>query len=159
MSAMLELITNGDAQAIQECLGGRGGSPAIVYAQSLTTANKTAYAAVKIGGTRYVLTAGADADKLQGEKGDGYTLCPWNAENAAALRTLLPYTAPRACGKDVSSFGTGDRLGVAGPAHVRCVRDVKVFPVLAQQSMRELTQCERTYREVVDCACWAVFQD
>jgi len=50
-----------------------------------------------------------------------------------------------------------------GPAHCckdnMCVKDIDVFPVLAQQSMRELTQTERTYREVIDCASWAVFQE
>lgn len=78
---------------------------------------------------------------------------------ALFLRTEFPFTVPISLqGKD-ATIGTGDRLGLANPAHIRAVRDYDIFPVLAQQSIRELNFTKRTYTEVVDAATFAVFQE
>ncbi|MCP4403636.1 MAG: hypothetical protein GY801_40820, partial [bacterium] len=80
-------------------------------------------------------------------------------ELALFLRTEFPFTLPVSLrGKD-ATIGTGDRLGLANPAHIRAVRDYDIFPVLAQQSIRELNFTKRTYQEVVDAATFAVFQE
>jgi len=82
-----------------------------------------------------------------------------NSANAAALRALLPWTAPQPFGTEGISLGLGDRLGLASPGHIKTVRHSPVRPVLAQQSMRELDLTKRTYRDVLDAATWAVFQE
>lgn len=78
---------------------------------------------------------------------------------ACFLRQEFPFTAPISLkGKD-ATIGTGDRLGLANPAHIRAVRDYDIFPVLAQQSIRELNFTKRTYDDVLDAATFAVFQE
>ncbi len=92
---------------------------------------------------------------------DGHAIarCPLTPEAAQFLRREFPFTAPQALkGKD-ATIGTGDRLGLANPAHIQAVREHDIFPVLAQQSMRELDFTGRTYQDVLDAATFAVFQE
>lgn len=86
-------------------------------------------------------------------------LHPLSKENAVLLRETLPFTAPAKLPSSMPSFGCGDRLGLANPGHLRLLRAYKVAPVLAQQSIRELSLTGRTYGQVVDAATWAVFQE
>lgn len=85
-------------------------------------------------------------------------ICDLSHENAEALRERFPFTRPVRIGT-VDSYGFGDRLGNAGPAHLRAVRDTEFKPVLAQQSIRELERTKRTAFEVMDAATWSVFQE
>jgi tagaturonate epimerase len=78
--------------------------------------------------------------------------------NAETMRELFPFTAPRVLGPK-RSFGFGDRLGLAGPAHIEAVRETSFRPVLAQQSIRELERTGRSAGEVLDAATFAVFQE
>jgi len=79
------------------------------------------------------------------------------AAAAAALRQALPWTAPQlVAGRP--SIGLGDRLGLATPGHVRAVRGTGYVPMLAQQSIREMTRTRRSAQEVVDDATWGAFQ-
>ena len=81
------------------------------------------------------------------------------AKLAEFLREEFSFTIPVSLkGKD-ATIGTGDRLGLANPAHIRAVRDYDIFPVLAQQSIRELNFTQRTYNDVVNAAIFAVFQE
>ena len=77
--------------------------------------------------------------------------------NAAALRKYFPWTAPKSLRNVRTTVGCGDRLGLATVGHVRAAAKVQVSPVLAQQSIRELTMTGRTFRKVVDDACFLVF--
>ncbi|MFQ6047794.1 MAG: tagaturonate epimerase family protein, partial [Phycisphaerae bacterium] len=86
-----------------------------------------------------------------------YKVCPTTPANAAALRRHLSFTAPVRAGLR-RSIGFGDRLGVAGPGHIRAVGSSGVFAVLAQQSIRELSRTQRTPQEVIDAATWGVFE-
>lgn len=80
-------------------------------------------------------------------------------ENACVLRKLFPWTAPvRVLGKE-RSFGVGDRLGIATPGHIAVFEKYDAYPVLAQQSMRELTLTNRTYEDVLDCATFTAYRD
>ena len=83
--------------------------------------------------------------------------CEKNHHNAEELRKLFPFTKPVLIGKE-NSYGLGDRLGNAGVAHLKAVRKTSFKPVLAQQSIRELTRTNRTAGEVLDAASWAAFQ-
>jgi hypothetical protein len=82
-------------------------------------------------------------------------LCPLDANNAAMLRRALPWTAPQAVGLR-KSVGCGDRLGLATPGHIAAVLDGDMFPVFAQQSIREMARTDRTPQDVMDDVTWAV---
>ena len=55
-----------------------------------------------------------------------------------------------------ASFGFGDRIGLATPAHIAAVRGTGFAPVFAQQSVRENTRTGRTPQEVMADAARAV---
>ncbi len=84
--------------------------------------------------------------------------CPLSADNTASLRDMFPFTKPVLAGKG-NSYGLGDRLGNAGAAHLKAIRKTGFFPVLAQQSIRELERTGRTAQQVIDAASWAVFRE
>ena len=80
-------------------------------------------------------------------------------ENACVLRKLFPFTAPVRGLKNPISFGLGDRLGIATPGHIDLLRNKDIFPVFAQQSIRELNLTNRTYEDVLDAVSFAVFRE
>lgn len=73
--------------------------------------------------------------------------------NAAALRAAYSNLRPRPLGTG-RSIGTGDRLGLATPGHVRAFQahGHGVTPVFAQQSIREMDRLDRTAQQVLDDA-------
>jgi len=79
-------------------------------------------------------------------------------ENMEKLRQIFPWLSPSPVGPK-ASFGAGDRLGIATPGHIRALRDHRVLPVLAQQSIREISRTKRTLEEVMDSALWGCFQE
>jgi len=85
-------------------------------------------------------------------------LCPLKHENLVNLREIFPYLSPCPLGIK-TSFGTGDRLGIATPAHIRAIRGHKILPIFAQQSVREINRTKRTFQEVMDDAIWGCFQE
>jgi hypothetical protein len=110
--------------------------------------------------------AGFEAGQEFRAAGTSLWLFPLTHGNAARLRSLLPFTAPSPLAARAASpegpgvtFGLGDRLGIAGPGHIRALRGRAVLPVLAQQSVRELTLTGRTFDDVLDASTWAVFQE
>ena len=88
-----------------------------------------------------------------------YVLAPKTHENANALRAMFPFTAPQQILKKTRTFGVGDRLGIATPGHLRVFKEYDAYPILAQQSIRELNLTERTYEDVLDAASYYVFRD
>ncbi|MGQ9786307.1 MAG: tagaturonate epimerase family protein [Anaerolineae bacterium] len=139
-----------------------------VYARSLVVQEGTIYFLGRRGTTRYLGIVRADGP-LPGFTGvesivscDGVPaslqVCPTNAANARALRAQLPFLAPQAAGLR-KSIGCGDRLGIATPGHVRAVRRSTMYPVFAQQSIREMTRTGRTPQQVLDDAMWGVLQE
>jgi hypothetical protein len=92
----------------------------------------------------------------------GYSLkgkrCILSHENAENLRQIFPFASPVLIGI-ADSFGFGDRLGIANPAHIRALSGSHMRPILAQQSIRELDRTQRTAQDVLDAASWAVFQE
>lgn len=85
-------------------------------------------------------------------------VCPLTPENASALRESCPFTKPSAAGAK-TAFGFGDRLGNSTPGHARAAAEFSVFPVFAQQSVREMSRTGKTPSEVLDDAAWGVFQE
>lgn len=84
--------------------------------------------------------------------------CFQNSHNRKMLQTVFNFTKPTTLGL-VDSFGFGDRLGLANPAHLRALSGSGFKPIVAQQSIRELSRTHRTPAEVMDAAVWAVFQE
>ncbi|HEX9935275.1 MAG TPA: tagaturonate epimerase family protein [bacterium] len=78
--------------------------------------------------------------------------------NAEMLREKFPFLRARILGT-ANSIGTGDRLGLANPGHIRAVKGSGLLAVLAQQSIRELTRTQRKPEDVMDSASWAAFQE
>jgi tagaturonate epimerase len=83
-------------------------------------------------------------------------LCPASQANYTALSGVFPWIKPSPTG-NYTSFGTGDRLGLASPGHIAAFRNSDTVPILAQQSKRELQLTGRSYGEVIRSAGWAVF--
>ncbi len=83
-----------------------------------------------------------------------YSLTP---ENAATLRERLPWLKPQPLGL-ATSFGFGDRLGIATPGHIAAIEGTDIAPIFAQQSVRENSRTGRTPQIVLDDAMWGVFQ-
>lgn len=79
-------------------------------------------------------------------------------ENAQILRKILPFTAPRSVLREERTFGMGDRLGIATLGHIQAAQKYDLFPVFAQQSMRELKLMNKTYDDVLDRVTFQVFQ-
>lgn len=132
-----------------------------VYEKSVEQHGNTNLVMVKADGKKALLAVGESDlyNELQGNVTDGYKLCDLTHANRLVLNKFFPYTAPRAFGKQVATIGLGDRLGLASPGHIKTVvgRDVK--PILAQQSIRELNLTGRDYKQVLDAACYAAFQE
>lgn len=136
-----------------------------VYKDSIQQNNNSYYMIAIVDGQKKLVVCSIDSgsnDFIGKEiSADGFhvKLCALNQENCILIRKLFPYTNPISHkGYDIT-FGLGDRLGLASPGHIRVVKDKKVFPVLAQQSIRELNLTGRTYTDVLDDASWAVFQE
>jgi hypothetical protein len=87
--------------------------------------------------------------------GDLY-LYPVDWQNYRALRGTLSLS-PSPCDKP-TSFGTGDRLGMVTAAHLQALSRYEVFPVIAQQSPRELVRTGRDFREVLLSAACGVLE-
>lgn len=80
-----------------------------------------------------------------------------NYENLAILRKIFPHLNPSLCPKG-KSFGTGDRLGMVSSAQMSCFEHKEIFPVLAQQSVRENTRTGRSWKNVINDAIWGYFE-
>jgi hypothetical protein len=127
---------------------------------------------VEIDGTRYFLARrisesanrralGVEGNitGFNGERQGETLLCPLTPANAAALRARLPWLRPAPLGLQ-TSFGFGDRLGLATPGHVRACRGAAALrPCFAQQSVRENARTGRTPQQVLDDATWGLFQE
>jgi tagaturonate epimerase len=99
-------------------------------------------------------TSGFNELRLQRGKTSYYACDP---RNARLLRERLPWMKPQPGGLK-TSFGFGDRLGLASPGHALAAWDAGLFPIFAQQSVRENTRTGRTPQQVVDEALWGIFQ-
>lgn len=136
-----------------------------LYIQSICEDEGVVFFMIRRQSEKWLVLAPGGSQREQRFAGDviiagphTYLICRQTKENAEALRERFPFTRPILLGKRVS-FGFGDRLGNAGPAHLKAVRGTRFKPVLAQQSIRELERTGREAREVLDAASWAVFQE
>ncbi len=91
--------------------------------------------------------------------GEKWLVCRKVHLNAEVLRRSFPFTSPRPVLGEKSSMGLGDRLGIAAPGQLLGLCGTDVYPVLAQQSMRELNLTHRTFEGVLDSASFSVFRE
>ncbi|WP_449539337.1 tagaturonate epimerase family protein [Ferdinandcohnia sp. Marseille-Q9671] len=133
-----------------------------IYDKSYTTHDNVSLVMVKDNQQKWLIAAGEGAlfEELQGTTiGENGKACPLTHENRVVLNRYFDYTVPRAFGTKVATMGLGDRLGLASPGHIETVKDHNVKPVLAQQSIREITLTNRSLNDVIDAASFAVFQE
>ena len=141
------------------------------YPNSFWSKGKLIYFLVRISNMKYLAITGSMADidntgfkdkvkediELE-DKGKIIRLYNRSRENLKELISIFLLLKPSPLGLK-TSFGFGDRLGLATPAHIRVVnKHENVLPVFAQQSVRELEKTNRTFKDVVDVASWNVFQ-
>ncbi|MDY0394082.1 tagaturonate epimerase family protein [Virgibacillus halophilus] len=133
-----------------------------IYEKSLTTSEHTKLLMINDHKAKYLLAAGEGElyDALEGDTvNDLGKVCPLSHANRLVLNRYFDYTVPRAFGTKAATMGLGDRLGLASPGHIETVRNRRVKPILAQQSIRELTLTNRTMNDMLDAAAFAVFQE
>jgi hypothetical protein len=87
------------------------------------------------------------------------TAIDFSYENSVVLKKLFPFTAPISLRNMKTTIGCGDRLGRVTPGHIRAAKKFDVYPVLAQQSIRELNFTNRTYQGVTSDTAFLVFQE
>jgi len=130
-----------------------------VYERSVDEREGTVAAMVRRDLTKLLAVAGPEAGAFAGKEEQGLKLCPLTNENALALMGLFPYTKPQSHKGRTFTMGFGDRLGLASPGHIRALGDHDIYPVLAQQSIRELNLTHRTFADVISAAAFNVFQE
>lgn len=137
-----------------------------IYPKSFFSLNGLTYGLIRTREGKKLIVLGEKGSILSDSfKGKCYDhtltlkLCDLSAENTECLMTFFPYTKPIALRKHPVTIGTGDRLGLATPGHIRAIQDYQARPVLAQQSVRENNQTGRNFKEVIQDAAWAVFQE
>lgn len=137
-----------------------------IYPKSFTYRNGLTYGLIRAAEGKKLVVWGENdpvlADPFQGKcypHTSTLKICDLSPQNGNCLMELFPFTKPVSLREHKSTIGTGDRLGVATPGHIRAVQKFRVRPVLAQQSVRENTQTGRSFTEVVQDAAWAVFQE
>lgn len=135
-----------------------------VYPASVIShGEKSWFFAVKDHGEKFLAAVGDSLPyrSLKGEeenyRGTFIKKCPMDPHNRDVMAEYFPFMNPvNHRGTDIT-IGLGDRLGLASGGHIGICAERKVFPVLAQQSIRELNLTGRNYREVLSDASWAVF--
>jgi hypothetical protein len=140
-----------------------------VYPQSIVFVNQAVFFLGKRNEDKYLgivssnKTLGAQFEGQQessavGKLSVNTIIAQASGQNAARLRHVLSFLNARTIGLKKSA-GCGDRLGLATPGHIRSIRKTRLFPVLAQQSVRENERTGRAPQTVIDDAMWGVFQE
>jgi hypothetical protein len=137
-----------------------------IYPKSVCPLNGLTYGLIRTAEGKKLMVTGERkrvlSDDFQGRyfhQNSSLKLCDLSLENTECLMTLFPYSRPVSLRKYPFTIGTGDRLGVATPGHLRAIEKFNVYPILAQQSVRENGQTGRNFKEVIRDAAWSVFQE
>ena len=134
-----------------------------VYPNSKYSRGDSNYCIIAADEGDMLMLTGADSDLFDGvtftDANGTYKLCPLTVANSKQIRELFEFTRPVSHKGKAVTIGLGDRLGIASLGHIRLIHDLDVFPVLAQQSIRELNLTGRTYEDVLAAASWAVFRE
>ncbi|MCX7038534.1 MAG: tagaturonate epimerase family protein, partial [Spirochaetes bacterium] len=121
---------------LEELSRARPGKRVTVSRQSAAEADGVSFAIVEIDTERKLGISGPDGAAAGFEVEQDFragsevlSLCPLIHANAERLRRIFPHAAPSPLARKAGSagapgitFGVGDRLGVAGPGHIRAFR-------------------------------------
>jgi hypothetical protein len=136
-----------------------------LYKNSLYVKDRTLFFIAKLNKKKslYILSLDPFKSEFKGniQNIDGHYVqeAEFNHEHSLKLQKLFPFTAPISLRDKKTTFGCGDRLGLATPGHIWAAMNFDVYPVLAQQSIRELNLTNRNYRLVVSDVAFLVFQE
>lgn len=166
MKRVSELIGSQDEAHIRKNIAGDGSSDFAFYANSVHKKNDILIAMARDQVSRFLIVMSRANEgfitrftgELVGDSGIFAKKCPLTEENAVVIRELFPWTVPVPVLRSRCSIGCGDRLGLASAAHAGIFAKYDAKPVFAQQSIRELKLTNRTYRSVIDDACFLTFQ-
>ncbi|KUK89232.1 MAG: hypothetical protein XE02_1113 [Mesotoga infera] len=140
-----------------------------VYEKSLKRKEKEFFFVIKDFQRKYLVAAGPsyrirkrdfqpDEEGVADNEGEFlFQICRLTHHNLTQLQSIFNYLQPSTT-KMKPSFGTGDRLGIATPAHIQAFEDKNIFPILAQQSVREMERTESNWQKVLDNAIWGCFE-
>ncbi len=109
-------------------------------------------------GTEDVLVDVDDAFGFTGEVTSEGRVANLTHETAKILRRICKFTAPKRVLGEARTFGCGDRLGLAAEGHIKVFERYDAYPILVQQSIRELNLTHRRYEDVLDAATFASFK-
>jgi len=140
-----------------------------VYISSIKSEKDNYFFMVKDGKEKFLIVVAVPilANKFEGENLEEKIVdekkliikkCYLKHLNLFLLREIFPHLNPSFCGLR-ASFGTGDRLGIATPAHLQAFKGKGIFPILAQQSVREMARTERNWQKVLDDTIWGCFEE
>lgn len=136
-------------------------APETIYQNSIVNHENNSYFLARLATGEKRLVVAGDATGFYGEPGENGLLCPLSPENATTLRLRLPWLNPIPLGLK-PSFGFGDRMGTATPGHIQALRSSeangRIYPIFAQQSVRENGRTGRTPQQVMDDAMWGMLQ-
>ncbi len=127
-----------------------------IYPESILTKQSKIYFLADKNLKKYLVSSDSGFGLRVG-KIFSYNIYEKTHTNALRLRKLFKHLNPQPSGLK-KSFGFGDRLGLATPGHVGALGKHKIFPIFAQQSIRELHKTGRKMEEVINDAMWGVFQ-
>ncbi len=127
------------------------------YPKSFRRKGESSFLIARDSNKKYLVVKGKAGDFEGTDLAGGFKLCFLTSLNARLIREAFPELSPEVCNKNVS-FGFGDRLGIATPAHAESAAAYPVFPVFAQQSVRENSRTGRTMQDVVDDATWGCLE-
>lgn len=143
-------------------LSAEGLPPLEVYVSSITEYEGANFFMARTGLDKHLYIVGTDMVLLADFEGidlqPGIWECPLSHVNVQALQKHFAFTRPVLVGI-ADSIGLGCRLGLANAGHLRGIAGSGMKPILAQQSIRELTRTHREPEDVMDAAIWAVFQE
>lgn len=144
-----------DIQQLQQSLG----AGVTLYPASVTNLGECSIALIRLEGRRHLVACGSGPiyTEFDGTVQGAVKLCPTTHANRLVLNRYLPYTIPTANTAKKPSIGLGDRLGEATGGHIKALSGSGVYPIFAQQSIRELNFTARSFNDVIDSAAWAVF--
>ena len=91
------------------------------------------------------------------ENGISIKIMGLNSNNAAALRRLVKWAGPTACGTKGLSVGFSDWLGNAEEYLTPFFSKKQIKPVLVEYTPSDCALLERNFLEAIDAATWAVF--
>jgi hypothetical protein len=136
-----------------------------IYPKSLTVYKELLFFMAKLDGIKRLFLISKNKEqcehKLFYHKKKGYHVYIFELtwETYLYCKEFLPWIAPVSLRNKKTTFGCGDRLGRATPGHIRACQSFNIYPVLAQQSVRELAFTNRTYKDVVKDAAFLVLQE